>query len=103
MGDDTENSGPKLRRGIGNWLSRSLAMSNSSIAGLWLLAGNTLSITMNGDHVRAVYERVVEQPGVIRPGYIEFQGTLSGKRIVGRDTIFLVIRLWKFDAVSLEG
>jgi V8-like Glu-specific endopeptidase len=87
-GDDNENSGPKLRREIWNWISGSLAMSNSRIAGLWLLAGNTLRISVNGDRVRAVYEKVVEQPAVIRPGYVEFQGILANKKIVGKDTIF---------------
>lgn len=87
-GDDTENSGPKIRREIWNWVMKSLATSNSTIAGLWNLQGNTLRITVNGSHVRAVYEKVINQLGPIRPGHVEFQGIIDGKTIVGRDTVF---------------
>jgi V8-like Glu-specific endopeptidase len=87
-GNETENSGPMLRNEITHWVAKALDTSNSTIAGLWLLDGNTLRITLNGSQVMAVYEKVLDPYGPIKPGHVEFQGLIDGKTIVGRDTIF---------------
>ena len=88
-GSENENYGPKIRSEIWNWVLQSLAMTNSSIAGLWLMEGSTFRITLNGDHVTAIYERVnPEITALVKPGEVEFLGTLNRKTITGQDVVF---------------